>query len=501
MAEKKAFDLAALLGGVSVPAAEQIELLPWDKLIPDERNFYSLEGLEDLADSIATVGLLDPIRVRPDGDAYVVISGHRRRAAIKLLIDSGEERWKTQVPCIVERGEISAELAELKLIFANASTRKLTSAEMSRQAARVEELLYALKGQGFVFPGRMQAHVAQACGTTESKLKRLHAIRANLDPALLEMFDAGRLNEEAAYRLQQLPQDVQAYLGQQKAIQKNGVAGDRAKELTESVAKYTEPKCKCPDGSACSHTLPRFKQAALTSMYWATCRGKCCLKCDVLSSYCSYRCPQARQRLEEEKAAKKAGQDEEAKLRAERLRPERERLAKEYAAILALAEANGLRNDEAEIHLSGAYTVGRLRKLAAGEEITDYAARSENHPISQYTSVARLAKAARALGVSAAELVRIGSGGTIVLPEDENGETEPAAPPEPGWQTGKPERAGRYFVTILIRDERRGDSVSEHRAEWREGEWWLYDQRLGAGFELLGWWPLPARYSEEASEG
>ena len=215
MSEKRGVDLAALLG--SVPdlnsGTERIELIPWEKLIPDDRNFYSLDGLPELADSIATVGLLDPIRVRPEGDAYVVISGHRRRAAIKLLIDSGEEKWKTAVPCIVERGEISAELAELKLIFANSATRQLSASELSRQAERVEELLYALKAQGFPFPGRMQAHVAQACGTTESKLKRLHAIRNNLDPQLLGFFDSGELLEDAAYKLSRLPEDIQAKEG------------------------------------------------------------------------------------------------------------------------------------------------------------------------------------------------------------------------------------------------------------------------------------------------
>ena len=501
MAEKKAFDLAVLLGGVSVPAAEQIELLPWAKLIPDERNFYSLVGLEELADSIATVGLLDPIRVRPDGDAYVVISGHRRRAAIKLLLDSGDERFKAGVPCIVERAEISAELAELKLIFANSATRKMTSAEMSRQAARVEELLYALKGQGFAFPGRMQKHVAQACGTTESKLKRLHAIRANLDPALLEMFDAGRLNEEAAYRLQQLPQDVQAYLGQQKAIQNNGVAGDRAKELTESVKKYTEPKCKCPDGSACSHTLPRFKQAALTTMCWATCRGKCCLTCDVSPSYCSYRCPQARKKLEEEKAAKKAGQDEETRREAKRLEAQRVRLTGEFAEILKLAEAQGLRDDE-NLPLDYCYSVKDLRARAKGEGFSPWVLRKENHPITANTRVSQVVDAARLLDVSVEELIRIGSAGTIKVPETEaEAAAEPAAPPEPGWQTGKPERAGRYFVTILIRAERRGDSVSEHRAEWDGACWWLYNQKLIEGYEVVGWWPLPTKLSEEAIEG
>lgn len=47
-------------------------------------------------------------------------------------------------------------MAELQLIMANATTRDLTNAEISRQAARVEILLYQLKEEGQEFPGRMR---------------------------------------------------------------------------------------------------------------------------------------------------------------------------------------------------------------------------------------------------------------------------------------------------------------------------------------------------------
>lgn len=506
MAEKKGFDLAALLG--SVPdlssGTEQIELIPWEKLIPDDRNFYSLDGLPELADSIATVGLMDPIRVRKDGDVYVIISGHRRRAAIKLLIDSGEERWKTGVPCIVERGEISSELAELKLIFANSATRQLSAAELSRQAARVEELLYALKEQGYSFPGRMQAHVAQACGTTESKLKRLHAIRANLDPQLLTMFDAGKLNEEAAYRLQQLPEDVQDYLGKQKAIQNNGVMGDRAREMSEHANRMLHPKCKCPDGSKCEHTLPRFKQTARASMCWATCSGGCCLECNLSLSECPYRCKRSLDKIETEKAEKKEA-EKAAEEKEERQREiQRKRLSKEYGALLTLAEAAGL-EDDTPLYFEDSWCVKDLRARASGEGFSRWKLTKHNHPISGSFSVRSAAEIAAMLNVPVTDLIRIGSGGSINLPEEEP-ETEaaepaPAGAPEPAWQTGTPERKGRYFASILIRDTRRGDSVSEHRAEWDGESWWLYQQQLLPGYEVVGWWPLPENVSEEAIEG
>ena len=88
-------------------------------------------------------------------------------------------------------------------------------------------------------------------------------------------------------------------------------------------------------------------------------------------------------------------------------------------------------------------------------------------------------------------------------PETAEAEPEKAAPagaPEPAWQTGTPERKGRYFASILIRDTRRGDSVSEHRAEWDGECWWLYKQKLLEGYEVVGWWPLPEKISEEAIE-
>ena len=132
MAEKKGFDLAGLMKSVSkMSTREQIEYLPFDLLDADPNNFYSLDDIEELADSIATVGLVHPLRVRQCGERYTITSGHRRRAAIQLLIDSGED-WSQGVPCVVDRGESEPELAELKLIFANRQRQK-TSAELRDQ--------------------------------------------------------------------------------------------------------------------------------------------------------------------------------------------------------------------------------------------------------------------------------------------------------------------------------------------------------------------------------
>lgn len=221
------FDITSVLKGVSGSdtGPEQISYLPADKLDPDENNFYSLEGIDELADSIALIGLQQPLLVRPGEELgrYTVISGHRRLAAIQLLQDGEDDSahlFDRGVPCIIDLGEqniiqgtdLAKALQELKLIYANSATRVLSAAEISKQAERIEALLYTLKNQGMTFPGRMRQHVAKICQVSQTKIARLHAIRENLVPDLLERFDAGQINEAVAYRISQEPTGVQENL-------------------------------------------------------------------------------------------------------------------------------------------------------------------------------------------------------------------------------------------------------------------------------------------------
>ena len=220
------FDITSVLKGVSGPdtGKEQIEYIPVDQIDPDPNNFYSLDGLDELAGNIELIGLQQPIRVRPGEDGrFIVVSGHRRRAAILMIRDDGNEMFRDGVPCIVDRGEESPAMRELRLIYANASTRVMGPAEISKQAERTEMLLYQLKEEGVVeFPGRMRDHVAEACRISKTKLARLHAIRKNLVPELLEEFDAGHLNESVAYRMSQEKPELQMELHEKAGISVRG---------------------------------------------------------------------------------------------------------------------------------------------------------------------------------------------------------------------------------------------------------------------------------------
>ena len=84
-------------------------LLPIDSIRPNPdqpRREFSREELQELTLSIAQIGLIQPLTVRPGVSGYVLICGERRLRACQLL-------GLREVPCIVEQvtGEQSALMA------------------------------------------------------------------------------------------------------------------------------------------------------------------------------------------------------------------------------------------------------------------------------------------------------------------------------------------------------------------------------------------------------
>ena len=190
---------------------EQIEYLPRTSLVADAKNFYSLDGIDELAASIELIGVQQPLRVRPiegEGGLYRIVSGHRRRAALDKLALEGSRDYE-QVPCIVERDNVSPAMQELRLIYANRDTRKMSDADLAQQAERVTELLYQLKEEGVEFPGRMRDHVAEACHISKTKLGVIQAARRNLIPELREAWERGEINTSQATALYQASPYVQ----------------------------------------------------------------------------------------------------------------------------------------------------------------------------------------------------------------------------------------------------------------------------------------------------
>lgn len=235
--------------------ATAISFIPRERLLLNEKNFYDTSNTDELADSIALNGLIEPIIVRPvrDGSGdYRIISGHRRFLAICELAKDEPERW-ARVPAII-REPASDVLEELLLIEANRATRVMSSADTMRQAERYRELLAELKSQGVEIPGRLRDAVAEAMQISTSRLARLDVIRKNLSPEWMEVFETGSLSESAAYELARLPQEQQASV-------RNKAKGNPTAQSVTAIASELGREADAPVGQS-HETSPREKPKA-----------------------------------------------------------------------------------------------------------------------------------------------------------------------------------------------------------------------------------------------
>lgn len=373
------FDLGNFVKTMSVPDSgttgqEQIAYLPLAELHEDERNFYKVDKVEELAANIQSCGLMDPLRVRKSEDGYTIVSGHRRAAALRLL--AAEDSKFETVACIIETGDIPEQLQELRLIFANSATRKMSPADEAKQAERVEVLLYELKEQGMEFPGRMRDRVAEACRISRSKLGRLQKIQRNLAPCYKPLWEAGDLPEDTADALASMPEEVQERI--KRVFPKKTPTGGAVRNIAgkmESGRDYFTTDLSCPDGAACTNQ-DKFFRHDLSCNSWETCGGKeCCVKCTrggahdprggSYNAACSEMCPKARAIYEKAKEKSKAKAEQEKV--DSHTKAVRQCMADAQRLVRA-AEAADLRDsDTVPNGYNGSIKIGTLRNIMRGE--------------------------------------------------------------------------------------------------------------------------------------
>lgn len=344
---KKPVDIAAMLGKqfADVPkldtsGREQIQYINIDLIDDDPNNFYELSGIDELASNIELCGLQQPIRVRAGEDRrYIIVSGHRRRASLRKLVEGGRTEYQ-EAPCIVEQADgVSAAMQELCLIYANADTRQLTSAEQSKQAERVEALLYQLKEEGTEFPGRMRDHVAEACKLSKSKLARLKVIRNKLIPLWATLYKKDEISEDFAYEMAKLSEDYQRklYDANQAGLSLYGNNIDSWGRQLASLDAIV-----CPKGEQCCTNADNMWQRMLKKNDWCSknCDGRygkatCCKGCSELYS-CKFACEQFAKQIAKHKAETKIQKKTE---REEQQAKEQAHIAQVAASWARFAEA------------------------------------------------------------------------------------------------------------------------------------------------------------------
>ena len=122
------------------------ERIDISNILPNSNNVYPITDLEELVNSIATIGLEQNLVVKeiPDSEKYILITGHRRLAAIKYILDndvSCKDNIKNEIKrpmcCVVSANEsedasqTSDELiAHYRLHETNINTRRMSDSEL-----------------------------------------------------------------------------------------------------------------------------------------------------------------------------------------------------------------------------------------------------------------------------------------------------------------------------------------------------------------------------------
>lgn len=176
-------------------------------LIPSKGNFYSVEDVQDLKQSIELLGVLQPLLVtdkEEDGKCRI-IAGHRRRLAVMQLVEEGKERFR-YVPILIKPTQ-NAILDKLALIMAN-RFREKTDWEKMTEALETEDLVLKLKETTNI-PGRTRDLLAEILETSPAQVGRYKAIYNNLIPELMAEFKANNIVVSVIYEASGLPEEYQ----------------------------------------------------------------------------------------------------------------------------------------------------------------------------------------------------------------------------------------------------------------------------------------------------
>lgn len=192
------------------------KLISIDLIRPNPRQVrkdFPQESLEQLAASIRERGLLQPIRVRPDGDGFQLVAGERRWRAARMA-------GLTEIPAIVS--EESDSQAMLDSLIENLQREDLNPVD---RAEGLRQLKAALGDVPW-------AEVGARIGLTERRIFQLLDV-ARLPELVKADLRAGRLTEKHTRALRGLPSEVQDELRQ--VIEKERLPAHQVARLVKAM--------------------------------------------------------------------------------------------------------------------------------------------------------------------------------------------------------------------------------------------------------------------------
>lgn len=206
--------------------------LDYEKIKVTVHNKYSMDDIEELAAGIEMAGgLHEPLILGRVNGEYWLASGHRRRAAIGMLVKGGAERFR-MVDCRCK--DMSEAEFRIHVLIGNTFNRHYTDYDKMMEAeewkgalkaAQKEKLLILERGE------RVRDYVARIMGTSPANIGNYERINKNAASEIKEQFQEGKIGVSTAVAASQLPEE------RQKEIASRVAAGEdvKAKEIRDMV--------------------------------------------------------------------------------------------------------------------------------------------------------------------------------------------------------------------------------------------------------------------------
>ena len=195
------FDVKTLIGDTSLSNKRtDPKKIYYKDLCANPDNFFRIEDVEALADSIENVGLMTPLTViRNDEGLYTLISGHRRLEAIKILVEErGYEQFE-EVPCVVLADDTPEYILDMMLIETNTEVRELSDGEKLEAAERLKKDYEAAREAGRPFVGKVREFIGKQLKISPRQAQKYVTINNNASDEIKQGVKDGTITLNEAF--------------------------------------------------------------------------------------------------------------------------------------------------------------------------------------------------------------------------------------------------------------------------------------------------------------
>lgn len=210
----------------------RIEKIPYNKIVTNTKNKYSIEKIEELEFSILHNGLKQNLEVKDNGDGtYTLISGERRYTALGNLISKGHNDFEL-IPCLITDPDQSAvfldeegndiltseDKEDWAIVTTNSENREFTDSDRAFQVSTLKKIYTKLSDNGVKLPGRISQLIAEQLDISKATVERLDYIERHGTEELKSRISTNDISIGAAVEVAHLSPAQQKEILQKESV-------------------------------------------------------------------------------------------------------------------------------------------------------------------------------------------------------------------------------------------------------------------------------------------